>query len=900
VGVVECRVRLREDGAVGPTRFRISEGPGSTGAFLYVSLPRKLALTAGSRLGPYEILSPLGAGGMGEVYRAKDPRLGREVAIKVLPASFSTDADRLRRFEQEARAAGLLNHPNITSVFDIGSHDGSPYVVSELLEGETLRAALAGGHLSARRAVDHAVQLAEGLAAAHEKGIVHRDLKPENVFVTRDGRVKILDFGLAKLTHAEEASAQQTNFPTATAGTEPGVVMGTMGYMAPEQVRGRPADARSDIFSFGAILYEMLSGKRAFHGDSAADTMSAILREDPPDLSVTNQNVSPGLERILRHCLEKNPERRFQSARDLAFDLEALSGLSVPPTQVGATKRARPNRVLLAAAAAAVFAAVLAGVSYFVGKRAGSEVAKPARTFQSLSFAQQAIFNARFAPDGKTVVYSAARRGNTPEIVLVRPDFPGGKPLGLAGVHLLSVSSRAELAVLTRVRYIGHSFFSGTLGRMPLEGGAPREVLAGVREADWSPDGSELAIIRDVNGKDRLEYPVGKVLAETGGYLSNPRVSPDGKRIAFFEHPTKYDDRGGVAVVDLTGGKKLLSDGYWGEEGLAWSPDSREVLFSAGTAYNNFKVYAVALDGRLRIAAESAGGLTILDVAPDGRWIASRDDFFRDMLVGAPGESIERDLSWLDLSAASSLSPDGKMLLFSEEGGSVGVNYAVCLRSTGGSAVVRLGEGSAQDLSRDGNWALGVIPTSPQQLVLYPTGAGEARKLERGGLLGYDSARFFPDGKRVLACGHEAGRSVRCYQQSVDGGPPRPVTPEGSSLGEVSPDGRMVAAVTTDGLRVYPVDGGSSNAIPGTTVDDQLMRWDRDEAVLVFKSSEIPATVERVDVRTGKRDLVRQVAPPDLTGVLNLRAVVLSEDGRAHAYTFRRMLSHLFLVDESK
>ncbi|HEX9304741.1 MAG TPA: protein kinase [Thermoanaerobaculia bacterium] len=859
-----------------------------------------MSLSAGSRLGPYEIVSALGAGGMGEVYRAKDPRLGRDVAVKVLPASFSTEPDRLRRFEQEARAAGLLNHPNITAVYDIGSHDGAPYVVSELLEGETLRAELAGDRLSPRKAIDYAIQLAHGLAAAHEKGIVHRDLKPENLFVTKDGRVKILDFGLAKLTHAEEgSSAGQTNLPTGIAGTEPGVVLGTMGYMAPEQVRGRPADARSDIFAFGAILYEMLSGKRAFHGDSAADTMSAILREDPPDLLVTNQNVSPGLERILRHCLEKNPEQRFQSARDLAFDLEALSGLSASATQVAAIPRVRPNRVLLPAAAIVLVAAAVY-VSYLVGRRAGREVAKPTRSFQTLSFAQQAIFNARFAPDGKTIVYSAARKGNTPEIISVRSDFPGGKSLGLPGVHLLSVSSRGELAVLTRVRYIGHSFFSGTLGRMPLEGGAPREVLAGVREADWSPDGNELAIIRDVNGKDRLEYPVGKVLAEAGGYLSNPRISPDGKRIAFFEHPTKYDDRGGVAVVDLSGRKKVLSDGYWGEEGLAWSPDSREVLFSAGDSWSNFKVHSVTLDGRLRIAAESAGGLTILDVAPDGRWIASRDDFFRDMPVQAPGESTERDLSWLDLSAASSLSPDGKMLLFSEESGSMGVNYAVCLRPTDGSAVVRLGEGAAQDLSRDGKWALAVVPTSPQQIVLYPTGAGEPRRLERAGLLGYDSARFFPDGKRVLACGHEAGRSVRCYQQSVEGGPPRPVTPEGATRGEVSRDGRMVAAITTEGLRVYPVEGGSSSTVPATTADDQLIGWDRDGSVLVFRNSEIPATVERVDVRTGKRDLVRKVVPVDPTGVLNVRSVVLSEDGGAHAYTFRRMLSHLFLVGEAK
>src|SRR5262245_619190 len=279
-----------------------------------------VTLAAGTRLRPYEILSPLGAGGMGEVYRAKDPRLGREVAIKVLPASLSRDADRLRRFEQEARAAGALNHPNITAVYDVGTHDGSPYVVSELLEGETLRARMVGGALAPRRAVEYAIQIASGLASAHEKGIVHRDLKPENLFVTRDGRVKTLDFGLAKLLAPEEKRSE-TELPTAT---EPGVVLGTIGYMSPEQVRGQVADARSDIFSFGSILYEMLSGSRAFSGGSTADTMSAILLKEPPDLSVTNENVPPGLERIVRHCLEKNPEQRFHSAHDLAFDLQAL------------------------------------------------------------------------------------------------------------------------------------------------------------------------------------------------------------------------------------------------------------------------------------------------------------------------------------------------------------------------------------------------------------------------------------------------------------------------------------------------------------------------------------------------------------------------------------------------
>ena len=326
-----------------------------------------MTLRAGIRLGPYEILAPIGAGGMGEVYRARDERLKREVAIKVLAASFSTDPDRLRRFEQEAQAAGALNHPNITAVYDIGRHEGAPYVVQELLEGETLRSRLAGETFSPRRAIGYALQIAHGLAAAHEKGIVHRDLKPENVFVTKDGRVKILDFGLAKLVPMPgEGAAPDSHLPTTAGDTEPGVVLGTLGYMAPEQVRGKPADPRSDIFSFGAILYEMLSGERAFRGDSAADTMSAILTRDPPDLSATNRSIPPGLDRVVRHCLEKSPEERFQSARDLAFGLESLSDVGGPATAGKAVPAVGPSRtrILALAGAVAVVLLVVGGVAW--------------------------------------------------------------------------------------------------------------------------------------------------------------------------------------------------------------------------------------------------------------------------------------------------------------------------------------------------------------------------------------------------------------------------------------------------------------------------------------------------------------------------------------------------------
>jgi eukaryotic-like serine/threonine-protein kinase len=448
-----------------------------------------MSLASGSKLGPYEISGQIGAGGMGEVYRAKDPRLGRDVAIKVLPASFSSDADRLRRFEQEAKAAGLLNHPNITAVYDVGEASGAPYVVQELLEGETLRAELASGRFAPRRAIDYAVHIAHGLAAAHDKGIVHRDLKPENVFVTADGRVKILDFGLAKLTQTESGSGPQTNLPTASVGTEPGVVMGTLGYMSPEQIKGKPADARSDIFAFGAILYEMLAGRRAFQADSAGETMAAILKEEPPDLSVTNQQISPGLERIVRHCIEKNPERRFQSAHDLAFDLEALSGTSgLSPAGATAAARSRSARRTALLAAAGV---LVAAAAFLAGRRlgTGAQSAAAPNHFR-VTFQRGNVLFARFTADGQNVVYAAAWGDRPAEIFTAHLGSPESRPLGIPGASLLAVSATGELAILQKKTNLFGVVGTGTLargGRSPTTSSSP----TGRRMAVSSPRSAE-------------------------------------------------------------------------------------------------------------------------------------------------------------------------------------------------------------------------------------------------------------------------------------------------------------------------------------------------------------------------------------------------------------------------
>jgi Tol biopolymer transport system component len=854
-------------------------------------------LATGTRLGPYEIIAPLGAGGMGEVYKAKDTKLGRAVAIKVLPAELSADPEALSRLEREARAVAQLSHPNILAIYDFGRQNEIAYAVMELLEGETLRARLEHGVLPARKTVDLAVQMAEGLAAAHEKGIVHRDLKPENVFVTHEGHVKLLDFGLAKRTGP--ASSPDPGMQTVEQLTGSGTVMGTIGYMSPEQVRGEAVDHRSDIFSFGAVLYEMLTGRRAFGRETAAESMTAILKEDPPEIAAGGSGPSPALQRIVQHCLEKKPGERFQSARDIAFALQALSGSAVTSGLSIAVAR-RGSRPWLTVIAVAAMLGIATVASYRMGQKAERRPAA-GTTFRQMSFRPQAIFQAAFMPDGETIVYSAALEGNVPELFVIRPEFPEPQPLGLPRTHLLSISSKGELAVLTNARFVRLRLFIGTLAQVSLGGTAPREKLEDVRQADWSPDGTELAIIHMANGKDRLEFPIGKVLYETAGYLSDLRISPRGDRIALFEHPRQWDDRGSVIVVDRAGKHTLLASGYSEEEGLSWSQAGDEVLFTAGTGENAQTLYGVDLSGHRRVALRSAGGLTMHDVSRTGRWLVTRDDNRAGISVLAPGASAERDLSWLDFSANPFLSRDGRLLLFNDESDTGGTNYGVCLRKTDGGSVVRLGEGNAYGLSPDGKWALAIIDTPPQ-LVIYPTGPGEARRLPRGDLEAYQSAGWFPEGKSVLVVGNEAGKAPRCYAQDVSGGPPRPITPEATTDGAVSPDGLQILYSKPGGIYfIQRVVGGTAQAVPGLTMDDQVIRWSADgQSVYVYRPAKVPFRLERLDLASGRRVLLREVAPADRTGVLYGLGATLTDDTRSYAYDYKRMTSQLFVVEGAR
>ena len=857
-------------------------------------------------------MSALGAGGMGEVYKAKDTRLDRLVAVKVLPSAFARDPDRRARFEREAKAVAALSHPNILSIFDFGVHDDVAYAVMELLDGETLRERLSRGGLSVRKATECAIQLARGLAAAHDKGLVHRDLKPENIFLLRDGQVKILDFGLARAMDAAGGPSPLTTEEAtmfSPAITDPGTVVGTVGYMAPEQIRGLATDGRSDLFALGAVLYEMLSGRRAFQRDTPADTITAVLNDEPLDFAGTRVDVPPGLDRIIRHCLEKQAGERFQSARDVAFALEALSGSATSATAVVAPAAA-PRRMLpLALAIAAAVALAAAGV--LAGRATAPRAAAPVR-FTTKTFEPQSIVNARFMPDGQSIVFSSALTGNAIRLFEIRSGTLEARPFGPPGTHLLSVSSKGELAVLVDAHLIAQRLFKGTLARTSVEG-SPGPWMENVREADWSPDGSTLAIVHDLGSKDRLEYPIGTVLYETAGYISDPRVSPDGTRVAFLDHQQRFDDRGWVRVVDTTKNVTTLAGEFWGAEGLAWAPDGKTVFFAANDRQAadaarpgdvSYQVHSVQADGsgNSAPALTTPGDFTLHDIASDGRWLATREDLRLGVGARLPGDTTDRDLSWLNQNWGPALSRDGARLLFND--GTMGGNYGVVWRKTDNAPIVRLGEGNALGWSPDETWALAQTFTPPQ-LVLYPVGPGEPVRLKRGVVAEYQSALWFPDGKSLLVIGNEAGKPTRAYRQEIPGGEPAPVLAEGVHPAAITPDGRAVLGM--DQARSwwwYPVAGGSARPAPGLKADDDPVRvvgWSADAtAIFIQTGTDVPARIDRIEIVTGRRTLLREIGPADQAGFYILTPQTVSQEGAQYAYRYWRRLSTLYVVSPSR
>ena len=872
---------------------------GRQSRFRTYNAPHYMPISVGTRLGPYEVQGIAGSGGMGEVYRARDSRLDRAVAIKVLPDAVAGDEDRLRRFEQEARVIAALNHPNILSIHDTGAFDGTRYLVTELLEGDTLRERLASGPLPVRKAVDYALQICRGLSAAHEKGITHRDIKPENIFLTRDGRVKILDFGLAKQETAVSAAAA-TMTQSRPVDTSPGTVLGTAGYMSPEQVRGKPVDQRTDIFALGALLYEMLSGKRAFHGDTAADTMSAILKEDPPDLTETNRNLPPGLERIVRHCLEKNPEERFQSAADIAFALDALTGVTTASGK--AVKVDFGPRVKVRMAAAVVAVAIALGLGIAMGIRAARTT--PAR-FQPITFRLGSMGDARFTPDGD-MVYSAAWDGKEQELYIGRLGSPGDRVLGIRDADVLTISRSGELALLLHPSYVTGNIYIGTLARVPLSGGAPRPELDSVEYADFSPDGSQMAIVRYVaaNGSLRLECPAGKVLYETKGWISHPRFSPGGDRIAFADHPAPQgDDRGDVAVTDLQGHKQTLAANFNSVQGIVWRGD--EIWFTASRGGISRQVYAVTLSGKLRPLLSSPSNLTLEDINAKGQLLTKSENMRVGVLGVAPGEAREHELAWFNWSLVHDITPDGKTVLLEEEGDAGGPAYLIFLRGTDGSPAIRLGEGQGFQVSPDGKWVISSLPGADQQLRIIPTGTGEPREVTHDHMNEHVAPSWLPDSKHVLFIGIESGKAPRDYLLDVESGQERPITPEGVRGTVLSPDGTSAVVRTPEGRPViWELATGQQREIKGVAENEQITGWTGDGRSFYVSARSGPDSLPRkifiVDPATGARRLWKTIAPADLTGITGVGSPHISRDGRAYAYVYVKSLADLYVIEGVK
>jgi hypothetical protein len=843
---------------------------------------------------------------MGEVWRARDTRLGRDVALKVLPKELRQDPDRLRRFEHEARAVSALNHPNIVTIYDVGAEESTPYIAMELLEGRTLREELRGGALPMKKLLQIAGYVAEGLSRAHEAGIVHRDVKPENVMICRDGVVKILDFGLAKRTFSPGAGGQQ---PTATFATEPGSVLGTVRYMSPEQAAGKPIDFRTDQFSFGSVLYEMATGKAAFQGETNVDTLSAILHAEPEPIARINVRVPTPLRWVVDRCLAKDPKDRYASTLDLARDLgtvrehlSEVSGPTFPPTPRGTPVRRHIRRVTAAAALAT--AGILVGVA--LGRKLGRS---DPPVFRQLTFRSGYVWCAYFAPDERNAIFAATWEGRPLEIFMQRIGSPEFRSLRKSA-GFFGISRAGELALQLGNREFEPWSDVGTLARMEMASEtAPREVLEDVQWAGWAPNGKDFAIVHDVGGRNTLEYPIGTVLYQaTGGWISHPTVSRNGNYVAFVDHPVRADDAGSIAFVDRKGNKATLVEGLLSSFGLGWSPNGDEVWFTGTSTGTNRMLQAVNLSKRRRVLARVIGSMLLQDVGPTGRVLLTHDDRKEHVFGIAPGETTERELSWLDYSLTRAISRDGKKVLFVEGGEGAGTSYAVFLRGTDGSPATRLGEGDAQSLSPDGRFAAAILqqPGGPRP-VIYPTGAGPARILEANGL---DIQRidWMPDGQRFLVTAGEAGHAPRLYLQSLQGGAPRPISPEGylATPSTISPDGSWVVA-RGPGRRVvlFPLRGGEPVPLRSSIEGASPCGWTADGAHLyvilpsaVARPTIVPPGPRRIgilDVKTG------EIVPwKTLGGEDGANSIRISPDGRAYVYSFVHSQGDLFLLEGVK
>ena len=869
-----------------------------------------MTLSLKDKLGPYEILSPLGAGGMGEVYRARDSNLGRDVALKVLPEAFARDAEHMARFKREAQVLASLNHPNIASVYGLEESDGVHALVMELVEGPTLAERIASGPMPIDEALVIARQIAEGLEYAHERGIVHRDLKPANVKVTPEGRVKVLDFGLAKALSPEQSAADISTSPTLSIGaTRAGVILGTAAYMSPEQAKGKKVDRRADIWAFGCLLFEMVAGKQCFKAETLSEILAAVLMNEP-DWSQLPESTPPRLRALLRRCLNKDPKQRLRDIGEARIAIEEI--LSGPePEEIPATPPAGApggarwsGRKWLAALAATVALVVLAAAGgWLLGHKT---TAGTPSEFHQLTFDSGLIYSARFAPGGQAIYYSAAWNGLPVQLYATQANGPESRPLGFENSALYAVSpSQMAVSIGCRDVFIGDCI--GTLAVMPVSGGAPREMAENVISADWGPDGNDLAAIRQVGEKFQVEFPLGKVIYQAATWMNFLRVSPRGDALAFVAYSGSTGDVGKVIILNREGGEIARSGRFISLEGLAWAPRGDEVWFGATmTSGWATSIHGLTLSGKDHVVLRLPSALRLHDVSRDGRILFSQELWRDETKLRAAPDMRERDLSWLDSADVTDLSPDGKGIAFHEWGQASSMSVAY-MRQTDGSLPVKLGEGEESVLSSDGKLLLVNVPGDPSRLRLLPTGAGVPHELNSSGLHDFATPGWMPGCGAVYFAGND-GHDWRLYTQDVSGGAPRPFTPpislftKGYESHLVSPDGKWAFARDVNRKAwLYPLGGGKPEPVLGLTPRDIWINWSADGRSGYVCQDEIThAPVFRIDLATGVRKLLIDLGPSDPAGLTSITPVRVTPDAKFFAYSYDRALSNLFMVSGVK
>jgi eukaryotic-like serine/threonine-protein kinase len=866
-----------------------------------------LILSPGATFGPYKILAPLGSGGMGEVYRARDTRLNREVALKVLREEDADDADLITRFEQEARAASSLNHPNIVVVYETGeaavAGRAQPlrYLTMELVEGEPLTSSLTGEPMPLRRFLGVATQLTDGIARAHESGIVHRDLKPANIFITPEGRVKILDFGLAALRGVAD---DDTQVPTSAGRlTSPGVAVGTLGYMSPEQARGEVPTAASDQFAIGCIFYEMLTGRQPFSRASAAETFSSILRDDPAPVDEINPAVPAPLRWMVERCLSKDARGRYVSTRDLARDLQTLKDNSATISLRGLTAAppaAPRSRAPWIVGVAVLAMALGAGGAVFLSHRFG---AVPQPEFRRITFRQGVVSRALFAPNG-SILYTASWEGEPARSYLALPESSGiDRPLESEVQFPLAYSEDgSQVLVLVGTSRLSVNE-SGTLAWWPALGGRPRRILDGVGWADFAPKGRFLVVVRDL-GADRVlerrsaDGALERTLFRTSGAIWFARISPDEKRVAFIHYPFRLDSTGEVQVAAIDGsGSKPVTQRFEQCQGLDWNTKTGEIWLTAstGTASASSTLWSTEPSGKTRSRYVLPEFFRLQSVSAAGDRFLLTSERERINLTVRRGRENPRDFSWLGWSIVRDISPDGKTVLFYDEGPSEKTS-GIWIRSLAGGDAIRLGEGYPEKFSPDGRWVVGVTrPLSgPPQLILVPVEAGRTRRLPLSDA--HVSAPSYAGPSTLLFVRTEKGAS-EVWRIETDGTGARSLgaagcdlpmaSPSRGSFVCVGPEGALFVRSTSDGSgrKLYqPADGGEIISVRWNGTGDRLFAVTRDRRVLTLDSS------------TGsliREETIPLAATPVLGRVL---AAALDSDAGVQAYSVIQRSADLYLA----